>query len=131
MNEIKFDGETVPQEQLPIPCGWQILLAPIKIEEKTSGGIILTKSDSTSLETIRFISKVIAMGPLAYTGDKYRAHPNGPATPWCKVGDIISTGQYAGSQIPCRTDELGDFYFRMVADDEIKSVIPALEIINA
>jgi co-chaperonin GroES (HSP10) len=128
----EFDGTNIPPEQLPVPKGWQILLAPIKITEETAGGIILVKEEVKHQETVRFISKVLAVGPLAYSGDKFKVHPKAPkAEPWCKVGDIVSTGQYTGSQIPCMSETGDKFYLRLVADDEIKTVIPSMEIIDA
>ena len=128
-NQIQFDGDNLTPEQIPQPTGWNIILAPITITEKTSGGIILQADTRDMQETVRFISKVIAIGPLAYTGDKFKAHPQGPALPWCKVGDIVSTGQYAGSQIPC-VDGNSNYYLRLVTDDEIKAVIPDMGVLN-
>lgn len=124
-----FDGEDILHRDLPQPTGWQILLAPIKITEETSGGIIIIQEDVKAQEGIRFISKVLAMGPLAYRGDKFKIHPSATAKPWCKVGDVVSTGQYAGSQIPCKVDG-NTFYLRLVADDEVKTVIPNIGVLN-
>jgi len=130
MSNLSFDGDNLSPEQLPIPTGWQVLLAPIKIEEKTSGGIIITRDDQKILESVRFIAKVLAIGPLAYTGDKYKEHPDQNfVTPWCKIGDIVSTGAYAGTQLKCATKD-GFYYLRMVSDDEIKAVIPDTEILD-
>ena len=130
MQTTSFDGDNILHKDLPQPTGWQILLAPIKVTEQTSGGIILVQEDVKAQEGIRFVSKVLAMGPLAYTGNKFKAHPEAKSTaPWCKVGDVVSTGQYAGSQIPCKID--GDtFYLRLVSDDEVKTVIPTVGILN-
>ena len=128
---LQFDGDSLSADQLPQPTGWQILLAPIRITEKTSGGIILTQGTQNEAETIRFISKVLAVGPLAYSGDKFKIHPKqSDIKAWCKPGDIVSTGQYAGSQIPCLDPDGSDFYLRLVADDEIKTVIVDPTILN-
>jgi len=131
MNQtISFDGETIPDNELPRPTGWQVLLAPVTITEKSSGGIIIQADTRKAQESVRFISKVLAVGPLAYTGDKFKEHPDQTnIEPWCKVGDVISTGQYAGSQIPC-TYNNESFYLRLVADDEIKTVIVNTTILD-
>jgi len=130
-NTLRFDGEQLSQEQIPVPTGWQVVLAPIQINETTSGGIIITRDDQKLQESARFISKVLAVGPLAYTGDKFKAHPDQKnITPWCKVGDIVSTGQYAGSQIPCIGEDNKPYYLRLVSDDEIKTVITDASILN-
>lgn len=128
--ELTFDGDDLLPEQIPTPTGWQIILAPIKIVETTSGGIILTKDIQQMQESVRFISKVLAVGPLAYTGERFKPHPNAIAIPFCKVGDIVSTGMYAGSQIPCIGPNNSTYYLRQVADDEIKAVIPDTSILN-
>jgi len=84
-NTLRFDGEQLSQEQIPVPTGWQVVLAPIQINETTSGGIIITRDDQKLQESARFISKVLAVGPLTYTGDKFKAHPDQKnITPWCK-----------------------------------------------
>lgn len=131
ITELSFDGDNLSPKQIPIPTGWQIILAPVKITNTTAGGIIKT-SDTTKLEeSVRFISKVIAIGPLAYTGDRFKPHPNAASIPFCKIGDIVSTGQYSGSQIPCLGSGTGaPYYLRQVADDEIKAVIPDVSILN-
>lgn len=126
---INFDGEKLSSNQLPSPSGWTILLAPIHISEKTSGGIILAQDDVKAQEGIRFISKVLAMGPLAYTGDKFKPHPKATIIPFCKIGDIVVTGQYSGSTLPCRT-EGKDYYLRVVNDDEIRMVVSDTSILN-
>ena len=129
-NTLKFDGEDLTKEQLPIPCGWQVLLAPIKIEEKTRGGIIITRDDQKILESVRFIAKVLSIGPLAYTGDKFKvSKEQSIPDKWIKVGDIVSTGAYAGTQLKCAGKE-SPYYLRMVSDDEIKAVIPDTEILD-
>jgi len=127
--EITFDGNQLSESELPYPQGWQVLLAPIKISEKTSGGIIISSSDQKGLETVRFVSKVLAIGPLAYTGDKFKVHPEAKAEPWCSVGDIVTTGQYAGSQLPCLVKG-ESFYLRVVNDDEIKCVLSETSILD-
>lgn len=127
---LHFDGDDLSPEQIPKPSGWQIILAPITLAEKTVGGIIVPGSALKEQESIRFISKVLSIGPLAYTGDRFKAHPKAQPIPFCKVGDIVSTGQYAGSQIPCIGKNKQAYYLRLVADDEIKTVITDTSILN-
>ena len=127
---LKFDGEDLTAHELPEACGFQIILAPICIEEKTSGGIILTDTDQKQAESVRFVARVLAIGPLAYKGDKFRTHPKAMPKPWCRVGDIVTTGQYAGSQIPCKDKAGVPYVLRVVNDDEIKTRIPDVSILN-
>lgn len=127
---LKFDGEHLGNSQLPEACGFQIILAPIRIEEKTAGGIILSDSTQKQAEGVRFVARVMSIGPLAYKGDKFRTHPNREPQPWCRVGDIVTTGQYAGSQIPCKDESGNPYILRVVNDDEVKTRITDASILD-
>ncbi len=129
-NKLKFDGDTLSVDQIPDPTGYRIILAPISIEQVTSGQIILT-SDTTKLaETTRFVAKVLKMGPLCYKHDKFRPHPNAAPVPWCKTGDVVSIGQYTGSKLPCKTEDGKSYELRVVNDDEIVTVISDVSILD-
>ena len=128
-DHIRFEGDTLTPKEIPFPTGYHLILGPIRIEEQTQGGIIITQTDQKLAETVRFVSKVLAVGPTAYCHDKFKAHPNATPQPWCKVGDIVTTGQYAGSYIPCRTDN-ESYSLRLVNDDEILSVIPDINVLD-
>lgn len=127
--EVVFEGEDIPQDKLPIALGWRILIAPIKVQEKTSGGIILTSSEVEGQKHMRFVGKIVAMGPLCYTRDDHKEDPRASVKPWCKVGDIISTSQYAGATLPCKHNG-EEFYLRVVNDEEIVTRIPDVSVLN-
>lgn len=127
---IYFDGDELTNEQIPTPTGYRIILSPISIEQRTAGDIILTHGTQQVEETTRFIAKVIAMGPLCYKHDKYKEHPNAAATPWCKLGDIVSIGQYSGSNLPCVSAKGTKFKLKVVNDDEIVTVIKDTSILD-
>jgi len=129
-HNIQFDGDDLTPDQIPQASGYTVILAPIKIEEKTAGGIILANEDVKAQNSTRFISKVVSIGPLAYTGDKFKPHKNAASIPFCKVGDIVAHGQYSGAQLPCKTVEGGTYYLRFMNDDEIKMVIHDTSILN-
>ena len=126
---LRFDGGELTDEQIPDPTGYRIILAPISIEQKI-GQVILTRDTQKEAETTRFVSKVLKMGPLCYKHDKYKIHPKAEALPWCKVGDVVSTGQYTGSKLPCKDDKGKPFELRVVNDDEIVTVINDVGILN-
>ena len=129
MMAVEFDGEDVPDEMLPKAAGWRVIVAPIHVSNRTAGGIYKSDSEVQAQEHMRFVGKVMSVGPLAFKGDKFREDPKANAQPWCKVGDIISTSQYAGSTLPCRHNNK-QFYFRMINDEEIVTVIPDLSILD-
>lgn len=126
---LSFDGDALLPNQMPIPTGYRILLSPISIEQK-AGAIILTHDTQQVEETTRFIAKVVAMGPLCYKHDKYKEHPNAVAVPWCKLGDIVSIGQYSGSNLPCITPDGKRYKLKVVNDDEIVTVITDAGILD-
>ena len=75
-------------DRLPDPTGWRMLVLPYKGQGKTKGGVILT--DET-----RF-----------------------PKGPWCKKGDWIIFGRYAGSRFGIEGGEV-----RILNEDEIIAVV--------
>ena len=130
MSDIRFDGDELTPDQIPEASGYTVILAPIKIEEKTAGGIVLVNDDIKLQESVRFISKVLAIGPLAYTGDRFKPHPNASPIPFCKVGDIVAHGQYSGAKLPCVDKDGRAYSLRFMNDDEIKMVIHDVSILN-
>tara|TARA_R110002012_G_scaffold113555_1_gene259654 strand:+ start:584 stop:1078 length:495 start_codon:yes stop_codon:yes gene_type:complete len=101
-------------ERMPQPTGWRILILPYKGKGVTEGGIQLVKEtvDRESLATV--VAYVVKMGPMCYS-DKNKF---GDA-PWCKKGDWVLIGRYAGARF-----KLGDdAECRIINDDEVISTI--------
>jgi len=96
-------------EKVPQPTGFRIVLFPLKLEEKTSSGIIFTDDTIEQSQITTNVCKVLAIGPDAYA-DKSR-FPNGA---WCEEGDWVLITRYAGSRIRIEGGEL-----RIINDDEI------------
>tara|TARA_Y100000361_G_C10989184_1_gene253212 strand:- start:3 stop:434 length:432 start_codon:yes stop_codon:yes gene_type:complete len=100
-------------EKVPQPTGFRIVLFPLKLEEKTSSGIIFTEDTIEQSQISTNVCKVLEIGPDAYA-DKTR-FPNGP---WCKKGDWVLITRYAGSRIKIEGGEL-----RIINDDEIIATV--------
>lgn len=130
LSRISFDGEGVKSKHMPTPTGWRILIAPIRVEDKTQGGIIITATDQKLQESVRFVGKVLDMGPLCYLHDKFKTHPDAKPSRWCEIGDIVTTSQYAGTQVPMIDDKGKEYYVRVVNDDEILTVIDNTNNLN-
>lgn len=99
--------------RLPQPTGWRILVLPYRGTAKTKGGIHLADEyvERQSLATV--VAYVLAVGPTAYKDpDKF---PDGP---WCKKGDWIMLGRYAGARFRIEGGEV-----RILNDDEIIATI--------
>ena len=78
-------------QKLPKPVGWRILVLPFKAKKETKGGVILTDKTVEDSQLTASVALVLDTGADAYK-DKEK-FPNGP---WCKQGDWVVFGRYAG-----------------------------------
>ena len=101
------------KEHLPKPTGWRVVVLPYRGAQKTKGGIELAKETMERQQLTTTCAYVLAVGPLAYKDtDKF---PDGP---WCKEGDWIIFGRYAGARMMIDGGEI-----RILNDDEILATI--------
>lgn len=102
-------------DRLPQPSGWRILVMPYQTAEVTKGGLHIPDEvrDRETIATV--VAYVLRVGPLAYKDpDKF-----GPeCTPWCKQGDWVCIGRYAGSRFKIDGGEV-----RILNDDEVIATI--------
>lgn len=115
-SEGKFDPEKIQEEvrsRIPMPTGWRIAILPYRGAEKTKGGIVLAEETQKKTQLGTTCGYVLRMGDLAYADQE--KFPNGP---WCKEGDWIIFGRYAGSRIQIDGGEI-----RILNDDEIIGVV--------
>lgn len=125
MNEIlkALEAQGIDINGVPMPRGWRILVKDRARPETTkSGSIFIPDQAKDADETLNYIGQVVALGPAAYRHRKFLVHDGDsgrdqPQDPWCKPGDWVVFGRYAGQK--CR---IGDHSFRFVNDDEILGV---------
>lgn len=108
-------------DKVPQPTGWRILILPYKGKGKTEGGIFLPDQavEREALATV--CGYVLKCGPLAYKDPQKFGNPNDEHenwTPWCKEGDWVIFGRYAGSRFKIEGGEV-----RLLNDDEILATI--------
>ena len=106
-------------DKLPRPTGYRVLILPFTLPEVTKGGIHIAKATLDKERIATVVGYVVAMGPDAY-GDLNKF----PEGPWCKEGDWVIFGRYAGARFQI---EGGDM--RLLNDDEILATIEAPEAI--
>ena len=75
----KLEKQKKEVERIPTPCGFRIVLFPLKLDSKTSAGIHLTDETVEQSQISTNICKVLKMGPDCFL-DKERF----PSGPWCK-----------------------------------------------
>jgi len=105
--------EDTVRNRIPKPTGWRIVLLPYKGAEKTKGGIVLADQTREKQQITTVCAYVLAVGPLAYK-DTVKF----PEGAWCKEGDWIIFGRYAGARIGLDGGEV-----RIINDDEVLAVI--------
>jgi len=115
--DIWATDNTIPTpEKLPQPVGYRILIRPVPAVEKTKGGIILTDKSREDQSYLNSIGQVIVMGPECYSDRK---------KPWCKVGDWILYGRYAGAKISVQNVKMV-----LINDDEVLGTLENPDIIS-
>ena len=106
---------------LPNPVGYRMLIKPYIPEKKTKGGILLSDKTAETMEMTTVVGLVIKMGDLCYK-DKTKF----PEGPWCKRGQFVVYGRYAGARFKTKYGE-----HRILNDDEIIATIQQPEDILA
>jgi len=99
--------------RIPQPTGWRIAILPYRGAEKTKGGIVLAEETQRKTQLATVCGYVLKVGDLAYAdANKFFTGP------WCKEGDWIIFGRYAGARIPIDGGEI-----RFINDDEVLGVV--------
>jgi co-chaperonin GroES (HSP10) len=100
-------------DRIPKPTGWRIVVLPFRPPKKTKSGIVLAEQAVERQQIATVCGYVVSTGPLAY-GDTEK-FPHGP---WCKKGDWVVFGRYAGARIGIDGGEI-----RILNDDEVLATI--------
>lgn len=102
-------------ERLPQPTGWRVLVMPYQGKAKTSGGIYIPDEAREREALATVVAYVLRVGPLAYADpNKFGDNPE----PWCKEGQWVCIGRYAGSRFKIDGGEV-----RIINDDEVIATI--------
>jgi len=86
-------------DRMPNPSGWRLLVLPYKGKGVTEAGIQLVKEtvDREALSTV--ICYVLKVGPLSYKDENKFG-----SDAWCKKGDWVLIGRYAGTRFRLEDD---------------------------
>ena len=105
-------------KRMPEPTGWRILILPYQGKKKTKGGLHLPEQavEREALATV--CGLVLKVGPLAYQDASKFDYTTGHSRVWCKKGDWVIFGRYAGARFKIDGGEV-----RLLNDDEILATI--------
>jgi|TARA_R110000824_G_scaffold50752_3_gene141496 chaperonin GroES len=114
--DVVFDPSKMPQtakDALPKPTGWRVLILPYQGKKTSKGGVFIP-DEIVARETLATVcGYVLKIGPDAWKdSDKF------PAGAYCKEGDWVIFGRYAGSRFKIDGGEV-----RLLNDDEILATI--------
>ena len=98
---------------IPKPTGWRLAILPYRGAKTTKGGIVLADETRQRTQLATNVGYVLKAGDLSYADES--KFPHGP---WCKEGDWVIFGRYAGSRIQIDGGEI-----RLLNDDEILGIV--------
>lgn len=129
---IDWGNIKVDHTKLPKVAGYRILVKPFPIKEKTAGGLYITDNTQDQESLVTTVGIVMDIGALAYTredmlvteelvGDEHNpmGYTRQVVKPWCKVGEVVVYGKYAGKKIMW-----GGVPYVFLNDDEIIATYP-------
>ena len=120
VEEKSVEEITSQTEILPQPTGYRVLILPRGRSAVTDGGIQLV-SETIERDTVSsVVGYVISLGP-----DAYKDPVKFPEGAWCKEGEWVLFGRYAGARFKIDGGEL-----RILNDDEILARIPDPEAVD-
>ena len=99
--------------QVPIPSGYRVLCAVPEVEEQYDSGLVKADQTINFEEKLATVLFVVEMGP-----DCYKDPARFPTGPWCKKGDWVMIGRYAGARFRIDGGEV-----RIINDDEVIATI--------
>ena len=120
MYDLSFSPDMEKAKNSIDPKGYKLLIAPLRVMEKTTGGIFLPDQLKKDEDVASPLGQVVAIGSTAYA-DPERV----PGGPWCQVGDVVLIRSYAGTRL-----KVGDTEFRVINDDTVEAVIKEPSIVE-
>ena len=114
--DLYLDPSKLPEDtidRLPQPTGWRVLILPYQGKKQSDGGILLTNKTRETEALATVCGYVLRIGPDAYEDKNKFSHGA-----WCKQGDWVIFGRYAGSRFKIEGGEV-----RLLNDDEMLATI--------
>lgn len=93
------------------PVEFKVLIEPVKVEEKTQGGIIIPDSAKDKKQWAMTKGRLIAVGSNAFTDPDWHVRP--------EVGHMVMFDRYAGGLVEGDDGE----EYRLINDKEISAIL--------
>ena len=93
--------------------GYKVIGITLKLYDE---GKEVTKSNKETQSYLNSVGQVIAMGPECYSDRK---------APWCKVGDHVVFGRYAGAKVSVQNVKMV-----IINDDEVLATLDNPEVVS-
>lgn len=97
------------------PTEYKVLIAPVEVDQKTKGGIIIPDETKDRDQFAQMKGMLIAVSPLAFTYDDW----NGQDAAKPKPGDSVLFAKYAGAVVDGKDGKK----YRIVNDKDIAAVL--------
>lgn len=91
------------------PTGHRVLVRVEQVERKTESGIIISDITADKEQIAQDSGVVVDLGNTAYSDQ---------SEPWCKVGDYVKFGRYAGQVIRPK-EALDGVEYRVINDLDV------------
>lgn len=107
------------------PLGDRVLIKPDDLEEITEGGIVIPAQVKERTEMAQSIGTVVALGPDCYVdyvekdGSGSVIRTRGFSKAFCKEGDRVCFGRYAGLVMPGKDGG----QYRLINDTDITAIV--------
>jgi hypothetical protein len=132
MSEAALKTVESPVKPAPLHASlWRIVVDPIEIQRYYEGGKIeLPDSVIDAQQYLRYVGRVVDIGPLAFTAEQFRDHDGNLVKP-CEVGDWIIYSRNTGVEIYTQTDKPGEIrQLRIINDDHVLGVVDDIDKIK-
>lgn len=117
-NDWVTDPTTPDPENLPVPLGWNLIIRPYPVEEKSTSGIILTSESIDFMNGTTNIGRVVAIGPCCWSQSQHK-NIKGERFNWVDVGDFVAYPRNCGYKRKFK----GVSYI-ILGDDEVTDFLP-------
>ena len=107
----------------PVPLGVHIVVRPIEVSKKTTGGIYLPEKNAEDWTRLTSFGKVLAISEVAYDREIHR-------TPWYQVGDYVMWSKHRGLRMRVKNRNGEPILLNYLEYQDIIGLVPDLTVID-